>query len=88
MGVWSYQGVVGLGSGSGWWVCEVGLGEGLVSRAGVWVCEVGLGDGLGSRAGTWVCEVGLGRGPRWCCSPFNGFVLTKALKRLAAIIRS
>ena len=69
MGVRSYEGVVGLGSGSG------------------------LGEGLGSdRGGEWVYEVGLGKGPRWCCSPFNGFVLTgrrrtKALKRVAAIIR-
>ena len=74
-------------------MCEEGLGEGLVRKAGAWVCEVGLGEGLVSKAGVWVCEVGLGRMPRWCCSAFNGFVLTghcrtKPLKRVAAIIRS
>ena len=75
-------------------MCEVGLGECLGSgKAGGWACEVGLGKGLGSgKAGGWACEVGLGE----ClgsCSPFSGFVWTgrrwtKALKRVAAVIRS
>ena len=39
MGVRSYQGVVGLGSGSG---LGGGLGSGM---DGEWVCEVGLGIG-------------------------------------------
>ena len=42
MGVWSYQGVVGLGSVSR-------LGNGLGSgRDGERACEVGLGKGVGS----------------------------------------
>ena len=43
---WAYG---GLGCRAGKWVCEVGLGEGLVCRAGcdgpTVVLEVGLGSG-------------------------------------------